>query len=114
MYTNVKTLLFHSKTDKEAKPGCRTCRYYGEIYSELFNAQYMRNSGSVSVLEIGIREGGAIFAWDRVEIVNKIVGVDSRGGPTRRMYRRACQGSDKCHVETLDAYTDDSCAIRRL
>ncbi len=89
-------------TDKER------AHRYSETYELIFNSQYAKKGGPLSVLEIGVWKGGSLMAYLKQgeQYINRIVGVDIQNR-LRKCYRGHINDSPFCHVMFEDAYTDD-------
>ena len=64
-----------SSSDKE-RDGAH---HYGKFYDDLFDVQFLKKGRKLSILEIGVSAfgGGSLEAWQSLESVGKVVGLDT-------------------------------------
>ena len=67
--------LLMSSSDKE-RDGAH---HYGKFYDDFFDVQFLKKGRKLSVLEIGVSAfgGGSLEAWQSLECVEKVVGIDT-------------------------------------
>ena len=84
-YYDIVTALEKSPGDKHGKalgskigdiPKEANQHNYGVIYDQLFNSQYLKKGGPLSILEIGIKCGHSIKVWEECTLFDRVVGVD--------------------------------------
>ena len=72
---SAKGALGSSSSDKEQAGAHR----YGKFYDDLFDVQFLKKNRKLSVLEIGVSAygGGSLEAWQSLECVERVVGIDT-------------------------------------
>lgn len=70
---NTPLLNIHKQPQKSDK---NDLHKYVVLYDYIINAQYLKKQSTLSILEIGIRQGDSIKIWDESPIFNKVVGLD--------------------------------------
>ena len=87
--------LLMSSSDKEREGA----HHYGKFYDDLFDVQFLKKGRKLSVLEIGVSAfgGGSLEAWQSLESVEKVVGLDT--------IEYSGKLGDKASFHQLDGYT---------
>lgn len=94
--------LGSSSSDKEQTGAHR----YGKFYDDLFDIQFLKKNRKLSVLEIGVSAygGGSLEAWQSLECVERVVGIDTveyRGTLNAKSAFFQLDGYDKKTIDFL-------------